>query len=765
MHRKLKIFLSLLAFAAIGSASLATAAPAEHRLALVIGNASYRARTLATPANDAALVAQSLQAAGFDVVGARDLDEDSLRSAFRDFFDRVRKAGPGTVAAVYFAGYALQLRGENYLVPVDANITADSDVSLVAFPLSNITLALSALHLKTTFVILDAARASPFALSNQPLAGGLAWVQPEPNMLIAFNATPGTVAPDGPEGYGPYARAITEMIREGDLTLGSLFDRARLRVNELTKGAQVPWDTSRIGTQFVFFERASDAPPRTDSPQQTAWMRFQPMRSLGANDAYAVALLRDTFDGYGDFLADYWREPMAKRIRVLLAARREAITWRRSYETARPEAYWTYLTRYPRGPHAADARRLLARLDAATEPPPKFTMMDCEVPPPLPEELPLMERPVLVFDDPEFAFPQPPPLPAKFLAPPEFPIPAPPAPAHGAHLLPTPALGPLPVYIRVPTYVVAPPNPSVAKDINGTDNVADVTAPHRQVELSAAVSPSDTTSNAGEPVKGPPLPPSIARSAALMSSLSLPFTVSPVAEAKMPLRGALSEPPSTAAAPGHSVAPAIQQQIAAMGLPPADDQRRPYDDHPPPIDNHPMSTKAEPSVTSLPMVAPSFSGLSPLPGPPALSLPMVDNIPLPIPRPATAQQLATGSMPPSNPRTAALSQQIPENVPLPRPRPPVAVAPATIGNTPLPVPPATSPTTNTDHSPTLPPSASIPQPTAVDQSQRTGPAVIQRSSPSTLPSPAVSGTNENQTLPPNPPGKMCPVVNGRRICS
>ena len=125
-----------------------------------------------------------------------------LRQTFRDFIDRVRKAGPDAVAAVYFAGYGLQLEGENYLVPIEADITEAPDVPLRAVRLSEQMQALAALHLKATFMILDAARASPFFLSGQRPAGGLAWVEPEPDMLIAFNAAPGTVAPDVGDGYG-----------------------------------------------------------------------------------------------------------------------------------------------------------------------------------------------------------------------------------------------------------------------------------------------------------------------------------------------------------------------------------------------------------------------------------------------------------------------------------------------------------------------------------------------------------------------------------
>ena len=79
-----------LAVALLAVAPLALApdsARAEKRIALVIGNASYQAGALDTPANDAGLIAQTLQAAGFDVVGARDLDQDSLRRAFRDFLE------------------------------------------------------------------------------------------------------------------------------------------------------------------------------------------------------------------------------------------------------------------------------------------------------------------------------------------------------------------------------------------------------------------------------------------------------------------------------------------------------------------------------------------------------------------------------------------------------------------------------------------------------------------------------------------------------
>jgi uncharacterized caspase-like protein len=259
MSGMFKFLTALLVLIPIGFAG--GAAHAEKRIALVIGNAEYQMGALNTPANDAGLVAQTLQASGFDVDGARDLDQDSLRRAFRDFLDKA--SGTDTVAFIYLSGYGLQLEGENYFVPVDAKIARDTDVPLEAVRVSDYTRPLAALGLKASIVVLDAARANPFAKSGKPLAGGLALAEPEPGTLIAFNAAPGTVAPEGQGPYGPYAQALAEMMREAGLPLADVFERTRLRVNDTTKGAEVPWHASRVQTPVVFFERGGNAGPIT----------------------------------------------------------------------------------------------------------------------------------------------------------------------------------------------------------------------------------------------------------------------------------------------------------------------------------------------------------------------------------------------------------------------------------------------------------------------------------------------------------------------
>ncbi|WP_284270472.1 caspase family protein [Mesorhizobium huakuii] len=473
---KLLAFFLALSIFAFGSTALALA-QSQKRLAFVIGNAAYPSGALATPANDAGLIAQTLQAAGFDVVGARDVDQESLRGAYRDFLAKVTAAGPDAVVFVYLAGQGLQFEGENYFAPVDAQIATATDVPMAAVRISDLTKPLAALPTKVNIVVLDAARPNAFAKSNQPLAGGLALVDPDPNMLIAFNAAPGTVAPEGKGPYGAYAQALAEMIRDGGLQPGDVFDRTRLRVNEVTQGAELPWDASKITQPFVFFDRGPDAPPSQVSSAEIRTMRTKEIRDFDAHDAYVATLDRDTMRGYEDFLVAYPHDPLARRVRAILAARREAITWRQTWLRDTPEAYWSYLDRYPHGPHAWDARRRLEHFDAALEPPQGFAVYAYDVPPPPPDEIVYVDRPVLYFDDPEFDFAPPPPVAVIFLPPRprDFIELAPPPPPVGVFLLPTPVFVPVPAWVNPPRDIYPPPNDVIFNNIHNTTIINNTT--------------------------------------------------------------------------------------------------------------------------------------------------------------------------------------------------------------------------------------------------------------------------------------------------
>jgi len=500
-----------------GFADPAVAQQQEKRIALVVGDGAYAKAPLATAANDAGLIAQNLQAAGFDVIGARDLDADSLRKSFRDFMQKAQASPSDTVAMVYLAGYGVQLAGENYFIPVDASVSRDTDIPIEGLRISDYMRELASVPLKASIIVLDAAREQPFIEGGQPIAGGLALADPTENMLIAFNAAPGTVVASEPGPYGAYAQALAEMIRTGGLPLPDVFDRVRLRVSETTKGAQVPWDAQKIQVPFSFFDRAPDAPPLQGPADQVAAINERPIRDLSAHDAFTAALARDTMQGYEDFLGAYASDPLAPRVRAILAARREAIIWRRTYLADTPEGYWTYLRRYPRGPHAWDCRRRLTILTAALEPPPAFAVVDYGLPPPPPEEIVFVDRPYFYFGDPVFGFVAPPPPPVYFLAPPppDFVILAPPIIAVGAvglFILPRPYFVPIPAFVRPPLYVAAPANNIIYNNIHNTTVINTV------INNPAPVAAAGTQHGA----VGPALPAAVSQRAALIQQGKLP---------------------------------------------------------------------------------------------------------------------------------------------------------------------------------------------------------------------------------------------------
>jgi uncharacterized caspase-like protein len=464
---------------------------AELRFALVIGNDEYKSAKLATPANDAGLVADALTAAGFAVTGARNLDQAALRESLREFLGQVAAAGPDAVALVYLSGFGVQFAGENYFVPVDADLARAADVPLQAMRVSDFTEPPAALPGRVKIVILDAARQNSFVRSGEPLASGLALVDPAGGMAIAFNAAPGTVAADEPGPYGAYATSLVEMIAAGGLSLDDVFTRVRLRVSELTSGAEVPWNASRIAGPFFFTARAAGAPP-PPSVVAVADLRARPMRDYATvEDAYAAALALDSLEGYEQFLTLYPSGPFSYRIAAMLAVRREEMIWRRSVFNNTPPAYWSYLRRYPQGPHAWDARRRLAMAGASFDPPPNFVMFDFGIRPPSADELIFVDRPMMIFFGPGYG---PPPRPPVVFLPPrprEFEGLPPPPPSHERFSLPTPHTAAVPAFVRPPSSVAPPAGaPSGAA------------AGRRPVALPAAIS-HGAPSAAGSPAEGP----------------------------------------------------------------------------------------------------------------------------------------------------------------------------------------------------------------------------------------------------------------------
>ena len=172
LFRDLLFVAGLLLFLPI---SLAHAASAENRVALVIGQSAYRAvPALPNAENDGKRMAELLTNAGFEVTAAPDLSQNVMRQTISDFAAKVAASGPDTIALVFYAGHGLQIDGENYLVPIDVDPKREADIPLQAVRLNDLLNTLGALPTRMRIIMLDACRNNPFPALNQTAGHGLA---------------------------------------------------------------------------------------------------------------------------------------------------------------------------------------------------------------------------------------------------------------------------------------------------------------------------------------------------------------------------------------------------------------------------------------------------------------------------------------------------------------------------------------------------------------------------------------------------------------
>ena len=231
---------------------------AETRVALVIGNSAYRAAPrLNNPTRDAGGVAEALRRVGFSTITVRlDADQGEMRASLQAF---ARAARTADVAAVYFAGHGLEMGGVNYLIPVDARLSADSDVAYEAIPLDLVMDAVSGAR-RLGLVMLDACRNNPFVAqmavrrgSQRSLGRGLARVEPIGNTLVVYAARDGTTATDGDASNSPFAQAVIKRLPTPGLEVGLAFRQVRDDVVAATGGVQQPFTYGSLGGEPFYF--------------------------------------------------------------------------------------------------------------------------------------------------------------------------------------------------------------------------------------------------------------------------------------------------------------------------------------------------------------------------------------------------------------------------------------------------------------------------------------------------------------------------------
>ena len=288
------------AFAATQAAAATLDGP---RVALVIGNAAYRKDPLTNPLNDARAMGDSLRQLGFKVIALENASQRQMHEAVRQFGDSLK----GGVGLFYYAGHGVQVKGRNYLVPVDADIGREDEVPYKAFDVGQVLDKLESAKNPLNIVILDACRNNPFARESRSGGGsGLAQMDAPTGSIIAFATAPGAEAADGSTANGLYTGQLLRFMTTPGLKVEDVFKRTRVAVKQASAGRQIPWESTSLEGDFYF------AP------------------GSGAAAGPAAASLDDEL-------------------------------WELVGGAGHPSAYRAYLEKFPNGKHAAQARTLAAQ--------------------------------------------------------------------------------------------------------------------------------------------------------------------------------------------------------------------------------------------------------------------------------------------------------------------------------------------------------------------------------------------------------------------
>jgi Caspase domain len=249
-------FISGLAVAAALAGFTSASAADGRRVALVIGNGAYRSvPALPNPPNDAGDVAAALKRLGFEVTLITNASFDEMR---RGLIALGRDAAGADMATVYFAGHGMEINGENWLIPVDAELKRDTDAANEAISLQSVMMQVSSTT-SLGLVILDACRNNPFAAkmnrslaSRAAVSGGLGRIEPVGNVLVAYAARDGTTALDGNGKNSPFTAALLRNIETPGVEVTFVFRNVRDDVMEATGNEQQPFVYGSLSRKAIY---------------------------------------------------------------------------------------------------------------------------------------------------------------------------------------------------------------------------------------------------------------------------------------------------------------------------------------------------------------------------------------------------------------------------------------------------------------------------------------------------------------------------------
>ncbi|MBF0462986.1 MAG: SUMF1/EgtB/PvdO family nonheme iron enzyme [Magnetococcales bacterium] len=231
-------------------------AAGEKRVALVIGNAAYvdvNLGPLDNPTHDAEDIAKTLKGFGFDVQVQKNLNKLAMEEAIAEFG---RRAGNADAALFYFAGHGLQIKSQNYLMPIDATAKSEALATSNGINVNTILEEMDNAHSSINIVMLDACRDNKF--SGMFRGGKLRGLAPPTSLpkgtVIVYATDPGNVAMDGDERNGLFTAGLLTGFRAKDVSLDSVLTIASAYVEEKSSQKQTPYvnGPQTVMKQFKF---------------------------------------------------------------------------------------------------------------------------------------------------------------------------------------------------------------------------------------------------------------------------------------------------------------------------------------------------------------------------------------------------------------------------------------------------------------------------------------------------------------------------------
>ena len=270
----------------VGYGQAAFAQQKENRVALVIGNGAYKQGPLRNPVNDAKDMAARLRSLGFTVIERSNLGIRQIGSTLREFRARLT---PGSVALVFYAGHGLQIKGENYLPAVDAEIAGEEDVHNQSLAMRQIMDVLSDAKTRLNLVFLDACRDNPYARSFRSASSGLSRESAPSGTLISFATRPGSVAADGGGRNGLYTGALLQAMSEASRPIEQVLKTVVTSVKAASGNRQEPWMEGSIEGEFCFGDcnrRGAQSFPTEMSAAQREDAFWADAKAVGNREAF-----------------------------------------------------------------------------------------------------------------------------------------------------------------------------------------------------------------------------------------------------------------------------------------------------------------------------------------------------------------------------------------------------------------------------------------------------------------------------------------------